>query len=55
MLSLLFSARQDRVKAAAMLAGTNDAPTVMVIGEMGACTTGCIKSFMTNPEAVQYP
>ena len=55
MLSLLLSARQDRVKAVATLAGTNDAPTVMVIGEMSPCTMGCIKLSMTNLEAVQCP
>ena len=55
MLGLLFSAQQDRVKAVATLTGNNEAPTVMVIGEMDARTMGCIKSFMNDPEAVRCP
>lgn len=54
-LGLLFTTQQDRVKAVATLTGNNDAPTVMVIGDMDARTMGCIRSFMDNSEAVRCP
>jgi hypothetical protein len=49
---VLFDARQTRVVAAVRLKGRNQAPNIIVIGQMSSSEFSCIQRIVTDHQSV---